>query len=102
MKQPADLSLYLVAGPADCASGDIIATVREAVAGGVTIVQLRDKTASDEEFTALGRKLKAELEGTGVPLVINDRVHLVRNHRRARHSCRRQRHARPRGAPYRW
>jgi thiamine-phosphate pyrophosphorylase len=77
MKQPADLSLYLVAGPADCASGDIIATVREAVAGGVTIVQLRDKTASDEEFTALGRKLKAELEGTGVPLVINDRVHLV-------------------------
>jgi thiamine-phosphate pyrophosphorylase len=55
MKTAADLSLYLVAGPADCANGDIIATVREAVAGGVTIVQLRDKTASDEEFVALAR-----------------------------------------------
>jgi thiamine-phosphate pyrophosphorylase len=77
MKHPIDLSLYLVAGPADCANGDLVATVREAVAGGVTVVQLRDKTASDEEFTALGRKLKQVLEGTGVPLIINDRVHLV-------------------------
>ena len=77
MKPTADLSLYLVAGPADCANGDLVATVREAVAGGVTIVQLRDKTASDDEFVALARQLKATLEGTGVPLVINDRVHLV-------------------------
>lgn len=77
MKHHIDLSLYLVAGPADCANGDLVATVREAVAGGVTAVQLRDKTASDEEFTALGRKLKQVLEGTGVPLLINDRVHLV-------------------------
>ena len=77
MKHPIDLSLYLVAGPADCANGDLIATVREAVAGGVTVVQLRDKTASDEDFVALGRKLKQALAGAGVPLVINDRVHLV-------------------------
>jgi thiamine-phosphate pyrophosphorylase len=77
MKPAADLSLYLVAGPADCANGDIVATVSEAVAGGVTIVQLRDKTAPDEEFVALGRQLKAVLDGTSVPLVINDRVHLV-------------------------
>ncbi len=77
MKHLIDLSLYLVAGPADCANGDLVATVREAVAGGVTVVQLRDKAASDEEFTALARQLKLVLEGTGVPLVINDRVHLV-------------------------
>lgn len=77
MKPTANLSLYLVAGPSDCANGDLVATVREAVAGGVTIVQLRDKTAADEEFVTLGRKLKAVLDGTGVPLVINDRVHLV-------------------------
>lgn len=77
MRPVIDISLYLVAGPADCANGDLVATVREAVAGGVTVVQLRDKTASDEEFVGLGRKLKTVLVGTGVPLVINDRVHLV-------------------------
>ena len=77
MKHPADLSLYLVAGPADCANGDLIATALEAVAGGVSVVQLRDKTASDEEFAVLGRSLKAALAGTGVPLIINDRVHLI-------------------------
>jgi thiamine-phosphate pyrophosphorylase len=77
MKPAIDLSLYLVAGPADCANADLVATVREAVAGGVTVVQLRDKKASDEDFVALGRQLKQLLAGTGVPLVINDRVHLV-------------------------
>ena len=77
MKPAIDLSLYLVAGPADCANRDLPTTVREAVAGGVTVVQLRDKTASDAEFFALGLKLKEALAGTGVPLVINDRVHLV-------------------------
>ncbi len=77
MKPSFDLSLYLVAGPADCANGNLALTVMQAVAGGVTLVQLRDKTATDDEFTAMGRDLKARLEGTGVPLVINDRVHLV-------------------------
>jgi thiamine-phosphate pyrophosphorylase len=77
MKRPVDLSLYLVAGPADCASGNLVATVAEAVAGGVTLVQLRDKTATDAAFMDMGRELKQVLLGTGVPLVVNDRVHLV-------------------------
>lgn len=76
-KPTADLSLYLVAGPKDCASGDLITTVAKAVRGGVTLVQLRDKTCSDENFISLGKQLVEVLNGTGVPLIINDRVHLL-------------------------
>ena len=52
--------------------------VRRAVQGGVTAVQLREKDISDEEFVAIGRRLKQVLAGTGVPLIINDRVNVAR------------------------
>jgi thiamine-phosphate pyrophosphorylase len=48
--------------------------VREAVAGGVTCVQLREKNGGTREFLEEARAVKAALEGTGVPLIINDRV----------------------------
>lgn len=53
------------------------ATVAAAVSAGVTVVQLRDPAADDDDFTSLGRSLAAVLAGTGVPLIVNDRVHLV-------------------------
>ena len=74
MKPKLDLSVYLVAGPADCAGGDLLQTVTDAVAGGVTVVQLRDKTLPDADFIALGRRLKQALADSGVPLIVNDRV----------------------------
>jgi thiamine-phosphate pyrophosphorylase len=43
----------------------------------VTVVQLREPTAPDDEVVRLGRALVAQLVGTGVPLIVNDRVHLV-------------------------
>ena len=60
-----------------CARIGVPATVGSAVAGGVTVVQLRDPQASDAELVALGRAVKAVLAGTGVPLIVNDRVELV-------------------------
>lgn len=74
MKPTLDLSLYLVAGPADCTRSDFITTVLAAIKGGVSIVQLRDKTLSDDDFTALGVQLKSAMAGSRVPLIINDRV----------------------------
>ena len=44
---------------------------------GVTVVQLRDPAATDDEFVRLGRDVAQALRGTGVPLIVNDRVHLV-------------------------
>lgn len=69
-----DLSLYLVTDPGLCAAYGLEATVRAAVRGGVTVVQLRDKNATDAELTVCARRLKAVLAGSGVPLIINDRL----------------------------
>lgn len=78
MSRPAlNLSLYLVTDTALCAGLGVAATVRAAVRGGVTAVQLRDPHAPDGDVVALGRAIAAVLHGTGVPLLVNDRVHLV-------------------------
>lgn len=74
---PLNLSLYLVTDAALCRTAGLEQTVEAAVQGGVTIVQLRDKHASDEQMTAQAKRLKAVLAGTGVPLIINDRLQVA-------------------------
>ncbi|MFG6665602.1 thiamine phosphate synthase [Halomonas sp. HNIBRBA4712] len=69
-----DLSLYLVTDAALCRKHGLEHTVMEAVRGGVSVVQLRDKQASDAAMIDEARRLKALLAGTGVPLIINDRL----------------------------
>ncbi len=70
-----DLSLYLVTDSAQsCERGrDIDDTVSRAVAGGVTAVQVREKTASDEEFLDVVTRVAAVLPPY-VALFVNDRV----------------------------
>lgn len=72
-----DLTLYLVTDTAMCRRHGIVRTVRDAVDAGVTVVQLRDPRADDREFVALGHLVRSALRGTDVPLLLNDRVHLV-------------------------
>lgn len=69
--------MYLVTDTVMCGHLGVPATVAAAVAAGVTAVQLRDPVATDDEFVALGRAVRAVLAGTGVRLLVNDRVHLV-------------------------
>ena len=71
---PFDLSLYLVTDRPLSGGRDMAWIVREAVAGGVTMVQLREKDCSTAEFVALARELKATLRPLGIPLIINDRI----------------------------
>ncbi len=68
------LRLMLVTDPALGGAQPLEQRVRDAVRGGVSAVQLRDKTASTRELVALARALLAALHGTGVPLIINDRL----------------------------
>jgi thiamine-phosphate pyrophosphorylase len=72
-----DLSLYLVTDPGLCATHGLVETVKAAVRGGVSVVQLRDKHASDSELIDQARHLKAALTGSGVPLIINDRLEVA-------------------------
>jgi thiamine-phosphate pyrophosphorylase len=69
-----DLSLYLVLDPELCGRRGMVETARAAVAGGATIVQLRDKHADTTKMVETGRALMAVLAGTGALLVINDDV----------------------------
>ena len=77
MRPPLDLSVYLVTDTALCAEIGVVATVTAAVAAGASVVQVRDPSCADAEFVTLGRSITAVLLGTGVPLIVNDRVHLV-------------------------
>ena len=78
MRRPSlDLSVYLVTDTTLCGPKGVPATVAAAARAGVTAVQLRDPAASDDELVALGRAVVVALRGTGVPLLVNDRVHLV-------------------------
>ena len=74
MNRAPDLSVYLVTDRALCPGRDLERVVAEAVAGGVTVVQLREKLCDGREFVETGRALKRLLSPAGVPLIINDRV----------------------------
>jgi len=69
-----DLSLYLVLDPVLCRDLGMVETTRAAVAGGATIIQLRDKDASTTAMVETGRALKQILHGTNVRLIVNDNV----------------------------
>ncbi|KAA0989622.1 thiamine phosphate synthase [Dyadobacter aurulentus] len=69
-----DIQLYLVTDEAACLGRDLLWVVEEAVQGGVTMVQLREKTLSTRAFIDRAKRLKAILEPYNVPLIINDRV----------------------------
>ncbi|TDK31295.1 thiamine phosphate synthase [Rhizobium deserti] len=69
-----DLSLYLVLDPDLCRAIGMVETARLAVAGGATMVQLRDKQGGTAKMIQTGLALKAVLAGTGVPLIVNDDV----------------------------
>jgi len=72
-----DLSLYLVTdqGLSKGRSHEYI--VEEAVKGGVTIVQLREKDISSRDFYKLAKSLKSLLKPLNIPLIINDRLDIA-------------------------
>lgn len=69
-----DLGLYLVTDPDMAGDRSLLDVVGEASAGGVGLVQLRDKQAEARDLLGLAEALKALLAPKGIPLLINDRV----------------------------
>ncbi len=65
--------LCFVVGKSTVKEGEVEKTVAGAVAGGVTMVQLRDREVPAGELVALARRLKAVTRGKAL-LIINDRV----------------------------
>ncbi|KAK4199033.1 putative thiamine biosynthetic bifunctional enzyme [Triangularia verruculosa] len=76
-KPKVDYSLYLVTDSTPAVLKDpskFFEIVRESLRGGVTLVQLREKTADTGEFIKTARKLHEITQEYNVPLLINDRV----------------------------
>ena len=77
MKPEIDYSLYLCTDRELMTSASIEESVEEAVKGGVTLVQLREKNCSGREFYRLGLSVKEITSRYRVPLIINDRVDIA-------------------------
>jgi thiamine-phosphate pyrophosphorylase len=73
-RTPIDYSLYLVTDRGLARGRATLAIVRAAVQGGVTCVQLREKSCATREFIEEALALKGFLRSCGVPLIVNDRV----------------------------
>jgi len=72
-----DLSLYLVTDRSLSKGRSMEKIVEQAVKGGATMVQLREKDCTTRKFLKLAQHLKGVLAPLGVPLIINDRVDIA-------------------------
>ncbi|MBQ6349638.1 MAG: thiamine phosphate synthase [Methanobrevibacter sp.] len=71
-----DLSLYLVTDNSEDVE-KFLNTIEEAIKGGVTVVQIREKTADTLDFYNLALKVKEITSKYDVPLIVNDRVDIA-------------------------
>jgi len=77
VKHNIDYTLYLVTDRELTAAASIEECVEQAILGGCTIVQLREKTASSREFFQTALRVKEITTRLKVPLIINDRVDIA-------------------------
>lgn len=71
------LRLYAVTDRAWTGEKTLLEQVEEALKGGITMLQLREKNLSDREFLEEALAVKALCGKYHVPLIINDRVDLA-------------------------
>lgn len=69
--------LYAVTDRAWLQGRSLADCVRQAIAGGATFVQLREKDAQRDEIVALGRELLDICRAAGIPFVIDDEVDIA-------------------------
>lgn len=72
MKPDIDYTLYLVTDRDLMSTETIEEAVEAACRGGVTLVQLREKHVTIDEYTAIATRVKAVCDSFDVPLIIND------------------------------
>lgn len=73
-----DPALYLVTDTPLCLGRPLEEVVDRALAAGVTLLQYREKNADDRTFVAEARRIVEICRRHRVPLIINDRIELVR------------------------
>ena len=69
-----ECSLYLITDRSLSRGRSTVDVVQEAVAGGVDVVQLRDKQVETADVVLEGLRLREITARYGVPLIVNDRI----------------------------
>lgn len=72
-----DYSLYLVTDRDLMTADTLFEAVKQAVLGGCTMVQLREKNISSLDFYKLAVEIKEVTDSFCVPLIINDRIDIA-------------------------
>lgn len=72
------LTLYAVTDRSWLGDRTLAEVVEEVIAGGVTMVQLREKGRTQDEILAAAREIRAVCNRHGVPFLVNDSIELAR------------------------
>lgn len=76
-KKDIDYTCYLVTDHKGLTNDEILDIIEEALKGGTSIVQIREKTASTKDFYELALQVKEITQKYDVPLLINDRLDIA-------------------------
>ncbi|WP_238883513.1 thiamine phosphate synthase [Clostridium sp. YIM B02551] len=77
MSKEVDYTLYLVTDRDMLKNRNIVEAVEEAILGGVTLVQVREKDISTSEFYKVASEIKEITSRNNVPIIINDRIDIA-------------------------
>ena len=72
-----DTSLYFITDSTGFTEEEFLRRTEEALEGGVTILQLREKEKSTREYLALAEKVHKLTQKYNVPLIIDDRLDIA-------------------------
>lgn len=76
-KRNIDYSLYLVTDRELTLNRDLLFVIEEAILGGVSVIQLREKNCSSREFYDIALQVSQLTKKHKVPLIINDRLDIA-------------------------
>lgn len=77
MKPNIDYTLYLVTDREIMSTEKLETAVEQAILGGCTVVQLREKNCSSLAFFEMAIKIKEITDRYQIPLIINDRIDIA-------------------------
>ncbi len=72
-----DFKVYLVTDRRWLGERNLASAVDEAIQGGVTVVQLREKNVSSRKFLEIACEIKKITSRHNIPLIINDRIDIA-------------------------
>lgn len=77
MRRKIDYTLYLVTDQQLMSTENLETAVEKAIEGGVTMVQLREKSSSARRFYEQAIRIRKITERYKVPLIVNDRIDIA-------------------------